>query len=318
MKLFEFEGSTLFRKEGIPVPDFAIATSPEEAKGKAGVIGLPVIIKAQVLTGGRYLSGGVRTAENIDEAENISRDIFGLTIKGYPVKRVMIAPKIDTLREFYLGVTLDEYHGTSIVILSAEGGVNINEIAASQPEAVQTRTISITEGLLHSTTREMCHEIGLSGLELVHMSEIMVNLYDLFRKYDCLTAEINPLVQTKQGNFIALDSKVEIDDSSLYRHADLNLSPYDRIVNPLERKGKEIGVTYVDLDGDIAVIASGAGLGMASIDIISKRLRPANFLETGGAITADLLYNVMDLIMQVSIRSMKGLRELSVICRSII
>jgi len=298
MKLFEFEGNQLFRREGIPVPDFALASSPEEVKQKVQTIGLPVVIKGQVLTGGRWLAGGVKTAKSPDEAERVARDIIGLSIRGHIVKQVMIAPKVESVKEFYAGVTIDEYRGTSMVILSAEGGVSINEIAFSRPESVVTRSVSITEGLLPSTAKQMCHDVGLSGKDLTQVAGIMVDLYRVFRKYDALVAEINPLVQTARGNFIALDAKVEIDDSSLFRHADLNFNVADRISNPLELLGKHIGVTYVELDGDIGVIASGAGLGMASIDIIGKKLRPANFLETGGAITADLLYNVMDLILR--------------------
>jgi len=298
MKLFEFEGNQLFRREGIPVPDFALASSPEEVKQKVQTIGLPVGIKGQVLTGGRWLAGGVKTAKSPDEAERVARDIIGLSIRGHIVKQVMIAPKVESVKEFYAGVTIDEYRGTSMVILSAEGGVSINEIAFRRPESVVTRSVSITEGLLPSTAKQMCHDVGLSGKDLTQVAGIMVDLYRVFRKYDALVAEINPLVQTARGNFIALDAKVEIDDSSLFRHADLNFNVADRISNPLELLGKHIGVTYVELDGDIGVIASGAGLGMASIDIIGKKLRPANFLETGGAITADLLYNVMDLILR--------------------
>jgi succinyl-CoA synthetase beta subunit len=144
----------------------------------------------------------------------------------------------------------------------------------------------------------MCHEIGLSRLNLSQVADIAVNLYNVFRNYDALVAEINPLVQTTEGNFIALDAKVEIDDSSLFRHKDLGLTRESRITSPLELKGREIGVTYVELDGDIAVIASGAGLGMASVDIINQHMKPANFLETGGGISADLLYKATELVLQ--------------------
>lgn len=298
MRLFEYEGNLLFRKEGIPAPNFELASNPEETVTKAKKVGLPVVVKAQVLSGGRYLAGGVQSVETLENVEKAAKHIFGLSISGYPVRQVMVAPKINTTREFYVGITLDEYHNAPLVILSTEGGVSINQIASDRPEALVTRSVSITEGLLPSIAKQMCHEVGLRGHELSQVSGIMVTLYKLFRKYDALIAEINPLVQTVEGNFLALDSKIEIDDSSLFRHTDLNLSPVDRIVNPLERKGKQIGVTYVDLDGDVAVIASGAGLGMASVDIISRKMKPANFLETGGAITADLMYKVMDLITQ--------------------
>ncbi len=298
MKLYEFEGNDLFRREGIPVSYYALATNPQEAREKAQEIGLPVVVKAQVLVGGRYLAGGIRTAESLEQVEEVARRILGLTISGFPVQQVMVARKVDTTREFYLGVTIDEYRGTPVVILSADGGVSINEVARDRPELVVTRRVPITTGLLLPEAQQMAREAGLHGEELVQVAGKLHALYSVFRKYDALIAEINPLVRTSQGDYLALDAKVEIDDSSLYRHTDLNFDPDDRIPNPLERKGRQIGVTYVELEGDIAIIASGAGLGMATMDIIAKRLSPANFMETGGAITADLLYKVMDLVLQ--------------------
>jgi len=298
MKLYEFEGSELFRREGIPVPNYTLAASPQEAREKAQELGLPVVVKAQVLTGGRWLAGGVQIAQSLDYVEKSASRILGLSIKGLPVQQVMVTQKVETAREFYLGVTVDEYHGTPVAILSAKGGVSVNKIARDRPDSVVSRPVSITKGLLPSEARQMCREVGLSGKELTQVAGILSALYHVFRNYDALVAEINPLVRTPQRSYLALDAKVEIDDSSLYRHPDLHLSLKERIPNPLERKGRQIGVTYVELDGDIAIIASGAGLGMASMDIISRRMRPANFLETGGAITADLLYKVMDLVLQ--------------------
>jgi succinyl-CoA synthetase beta subunit len=298
MKLYEFEGIELLRREGLPVPDYALAATPEETRAKAQEIGLPVMLKAQVLTGGRYLAGGVQTANSLDVVESAARRIMSLSIGGLPVHRVMVTRKIEAVRELYLGVTIDEYHGTPVTILSAEGGVSINEIAQERPEVVVSKTISITNGLSPSDARRMCREVGLTGKELTEVSSILGALYRVFRNYDAIVAEINPLVRNTQGTYLALDAKVELDDSGLYRHPNLHLGLKDRITNPLEQKGREIGVTYVELDGDIAIIASGAGLGMASMDIVSQVMRPANFLETGGAITADLLYKVMELVLQ--------------------
>jgi succinyl-CoA synthetase beta subunit len=144
----------------------------------------------------------------------------------------------------------------------------------------------------------MCREVGLRGKDLTNVADIMGKLWQVFRNNDAMVAEINPLVKTKRGEYLALDAKVEMDNSGLFRHQDLNFDRVERIQNELEKKGREIGVTYVELDGDVAVIASGAGLGMASIDIIAGKLKPANFLETGGGISEELLYNVMGLVMQ--------------------
>jgi len=298
MKLYEFEGNDLLRREGIPVPDYALATTPEEAREKAETLGLPVVVKAQVLTGGRWLAGGVQTAHSVEQVEEAARSILGSSIRDWPVQQVMITPKIDSVREFYLAVTIDEYHGTPVAILSAVGGVSVNRIAMERPETVASRYVSIIKGLLPSEARRMCRGVGLGGADVSRVANMLSALYGVFRNYDALIAEINPLVRTSKGDYIALDAKIEIDDDSLYRHPELNLSLDSRIPNVLERKGREIGVTYVELEGDIAIIASGAGLGMASMDIISRQMRPANFLETGGAITAELMYNVMDLVLQ--------------------
>ena len=298
MKLYEFEGVELFRKEGIPVPESALAATPDEASSRAEEIGLPVVLKAQVLTGGRYLAGGVDTAESLEEVKDTAARILGSTIKGLPVGKIMIAPKIETAREFYLAITIDDYNGTPLAILSAEGGVAINTTAREHTEAVVQRPLSMAEGLQIKDAREMCRQVGLKGKEATEVAGILAELYQVFRKNDCLLAEINPLVRTQKGDYMALDAKVEIDDSSLYRHTDLNFNREERILNPLEKKGREIGVSYLELDGDIAIIASGAGLGMASMDIINQTMRAANFLETGGAITADLLYKVTGLVLE--------------------
>jgi len=298
MRLYEFEGSDLFRREGIPVPDYTIASSPQEARQKAQEMGLPVVIKAQVLTGGRWLAGGVKIAGSLDQVEEISHRILSSQVRDLPVERVMVVRKVETAREFYLGVTVDQYHGTPVVILSAAGGVSIEEVARTHPEKVISRHVPITTGLLLSEAQQMGREAGLDGEELAQVAGILHALYSVFDKYDAMVSEINPLIRTPQGDYLAIDAKVEIDDSSLSRHPELELIPEDRISNPLERKGREIGVSYVELEGEIGIIASGAGLGMASMDIIGQRFRPANFLETGGAITADLLYQAMDLVLQ--------------------
>ncbi len=298
MRLYEFEGIELFRREGIPVPEYALATSPEEALEKAQGIGLPVVLKAQVLVGGRWLAGGVEVAKSLDDVLRASRRILGSSIRGMPVHKIMVASGVEVAQEFYLSISIDDYAGTPLAILSAEGGVSIDRIARERSEAVVSRFVSISQGLKLSEARQMCRKVGLSGRDLTEVAGVLTALYRVFRTYDALIAEINPLVRTPEGKYLALDAKVEIDDSSLYRHPDLNLKLEEHILNPLERKGREIGVSYLELDGDIAIIASGAGLGMTTMDIISQRMRPANFLETGGAITADLLYKVMDLVLQ--------------------
>jgi succinyl-CoA synthetase beta subunit len=298
MRLYEFEGIELFRREGIPVPDYAVVTSPREARQRAAELGLPVVIKAQVLAGGRGLAGGIKSADSLEQVEEVARYILGSQLKGFTVERLVVARKVEVARELYLGVTVDGYKGVPVIILSPAGGVSIEEVARTSPELVVSRQVTITAGLGQSEASRMVKEAGLTGEESRQIGDILHALYTVFRKYDALITEINPLALIPLGGCLALDAKVEIDDSSLYRHPEFMTALEERISNPLERKGRQIGVTYVEMDGDIGLISSGAGLGMATMDIIGQRFRPANFLETGGAITAELLYQSMNLVMQ--------------------
>jgi succinyl-CoA synthetase beta subunit len=303
MRLYEFEGNDLFRKEGILVPSYALASNPEEAKEKAAAIGLPVVIKAQVLAGGRWLAGGVQVADSLEQVEEITRHILSASIRHFPVHSVMVTQKVEVKREFYLGVTIDETAGSPVVILSTAGGVTVEEASKAHPERVVSRYVPMLKGFRLTEAQRMAREVGLKGSDLMQVAGALHSLYSIFRKYDALVAEINPLVQSPGGMYIAIDAKIEIDNSSMFRHPDFKEKDESRYFNPLERKGREIGVTYVDMNGDIGIISSGAGLGMATMDIIGKKFRPANFLETGGGISAELLYNVMDLIMQKDLRA---------------
>jgi len=298
MKLYEFEAGDLFRQEGIPVPDFAVTDSPSQARIAAERIGFPVVLKAQVLTGGRGLAGGVQTAESPQQAEEIAGQILKSSIKGLPVNRVMVVKKAEVDREFYLGATIDGVAGCPIVIMGAAGGVSIEEMAQTRPETVVSKQVPILAGLSMPEAKKMAQEAGFSGNESARIADILHKLYHVFRRYDATIAEINPLACTTRGDYLALDAKMEIDDSSLFRHPDLPISAEDRITNPLEKKGRQIGVTYVELDGEVGIISSGAGLGMATMDIIGRKYRPANFLETGGGISEELLYQVMELVLQ--------------------
>jgi succinyl-CoA synthetase beta subunit len=298
MRLYEFEGCKLFQNEGIPVPKYAMAANPQEAREKAQEIGLPVVIKGQVLSGGRWLAGGVQNAFTPAEVEEVTQRIMENKLLGYTVQQVMVSQKVEIAKEFYVGIAVDDYYGTPVVLLSVEGGVAVNRLARERPESVVSKTISIISGLNSADAKQMCRQLGLRGNDLTQVANVIVALYRVFRKNDALLAEINPLVRTKDGSYVAIDSKVELDDSGLFRHPELKLDRESHMVNHLERKGHAIGVSYVELDGDIAIIASGAGLGMTSVDIINQKMRAANFLETGGGITEDLLYKATDLVLQ--------------------
>lgn len=307
MRLYEYEGIDIFESVGIPVPRRGVAESTEDALLIAGEIGYPVVLKAQVLVGGRGLAGGVKTVETPDELEEISGKLFSAEIKGLPVRKLMVCEKADILRELYMGITVDGFSGKPVVVVSTEGGVHIEETARTSPDKIASFYCDPVFGFYPYQARMLLRHIGLSERLLTFCADVLVRLYRVFSQFEALIAEINPMVILKtgyQGGLLAIDSVIEIDNSALSRIQYPLPQMIDRIENPLERKGREIGVTYVDLGGDIGIIASGAGLGMATMDIIGQRLRPANFLETGGGITEELLYKCMELVMmKVNLRA---------------
>ncbi len=297
MRLHEHEAADIFESAGIPFPARGVARTPAEARRLASRLGLPVVLKAQVLVGGRGLAGGVKVAGTPDEAHAFSTSLLGTRIKGLPVASVLVCRKLDIAKEFYLGVTVDGYEGKPVVMVSTKGGTGIEDVAQAAPHEIASMHQDLAGELLPYQARGLFQRLRVSSEELLRLSDPLVRLYRVFRAWSALTAEINPLVMTVDGRFSAVDAVLEVDDAALPQFCDRLPGPLERIDNPLERRGREIGVTYVDLEGDIGIIASGAGLGMASMDIIARRLAPANFLETGGGITAELLYESMALVM---------------------
>ncbi len=297
MRLHEYEAADIFSAAGIPVPARAVAAKPEEARKIAEDLGCPVVLKAQVLAGGRSLAGGVKVAASPVEAYALSGDLLGRDIEGFPVRRLLVSKRVTIKRELYVGITVDGYEGKPVALVSAEGGMSIERVAERCPEKIASHNVDVDRGLFHYEARGIFRKLGFSSRELLSAADILVRLYGVFQSYEALTAEINPLAVTPDGSLMAVDAVLEVDDSALFRISDHLALDHERIENPLERKGKELGVTYVDLDGDIGIISSGAGLGMATMDIVARKRRPANFLETGGGITEELLYNTMDLVM---------------------
>ena len=305
MRLHEYEGADAFEKKGIPFPRRGVAETVEAALGIAEKIGYPVVLKAQVLVGGRGLAGGIKTASTPEELEKLSETLFRTKIKDLPVRKIMISEKADIDRELYAGVTIDGFSGKPVIVISTEGGVNIEDTARTSPEKIASIHVDSQHGLYPYQARSVFRKLGLPQRLIPPCVDAVVRLYNVFKTYEALIAEINPLAILKNGSALALDAVLEIDDSAIYRVKDILPRHQAEVENLLEQKGKEIGVTYVDLDGDIGLISSGAGLGMASMDIIGQKLRPGNFLETGGGITEELLYQCMELVMMK-----KGLRGL--------
>jgi succinyl-CoA synthetase beta subunit len=305
MRLNEHEAADILTGFGIPTPGGILAATADEALQAAEKIGFPVVVKAQVLTGGRGLAGGVRSAMTRDEVHLAATDLLGADIRGNTVRKVLVVSKIDFVKELYLGITIDGYSGRPAVIASSRGGMNIEEVARQTPEQISSLPIDPERGLYAFDARKLLTAAGFPAGQIQAGADVLLRLYRVFQTYEAMIVEINPLVVCSDGKLMALDAKLEIDDSSLFRLGGLLPERNDGGESSLEKLGREMGVTYVELDGDIGIISSGAGLGMATMDIIGQRLRPANFLETGGAITEELLYRTMNLVM-----AKKGLRAI--------
>ncbi|OPY65505.1 MAG: Succinyl-CoA ligase (ADP-forming) subunit beta [Syntrophorhabdaceae bacterium PtaU1.Bin034] len=297
MRLHEYEALDIFEQFRIPVPRRGVATTMHEALQLAGEIGYPVMLKAQVLVGGRGLAGGIKTAASPDALKELADELFVSEIKGLPVRRILVCEKAEIAKELYLGMTIDGYSGKPVIVVSTEGGVRIEETAKTSPEKIAAIHIDPSFGYYPYLARGLLRMLGLKQQLITAWTDVIGQLYNIALRYEALIAEINPLVVLPNGGLLAVDAVLEVDDSALSRVRFSLPDRVDRIENPLERRGREIGVTYVDLDGDIGIISSGAGLGMASMDIIAQKMKPANFLETGGGITADLLYKCMELVM---------------------
>jgi succinyl-CoA synthetase beta subunit len=297
MRLHEYEALDIFEQNRIPVPRRGLAGTMHEALQIAGEIGYPVMLKAQVLVGGRGLAGGIKTASSPDELKEIADTLLNSDIKGLPVRKILVCEKVEIAKELYLGITVDSYSGKPVIVVSTEGGVLIEQTAKTSPEKIAAIHIDPSFGYYPYQARSLLRILGLKQQLVTAWSDVIGQLFNIALRYEALIAEINPLVVLPNGGLLAIDAVLEVDDSALSRIRLPLPDRVDRIENPLERRGREIGVTYVDLDGDIGLISSGAGLGMASMDIIGEKMKPANFLETGGGITADQLYRCMELIM---------------------
>ena len=298
MRIHEYEAKNLFKQSNIPVPRGDIATSPEDARRVAEEIGLPVTVKAQVLVGGRGKAGGIKFSEDLEEVEELARKVLGMDIKGYEVDSVLVEEKLEIKEELYLGVTIDGSRGCPVLMTSLEGGVEIEETARRHPEKVFSRYLKPFGDLRVYQARELAKKLGFEGKPMLQLANVMIGLYGAFKACDALIAEINPLVVTKRGDFVAADAVLEIDDSALFRHPELGINPQDRIPDELEREAGTIGVSYVNMDGDIGLICSGAGLGMATMDMIREKMRPANFLETGGGMTRQLMAGALRVVLR--------------------
>ena len=299
MRLHEYEAEEIFSKYGINIPLGGLSKTPQEAKKIAESIGMPVVLKSQVLVGGRGKAGGVKIVDNLDEVDIVADKMLKTEIKGYKPEGLLILKKVDIKKEIYLGITIDRTLGVPIIMISSEGGINIEEVSRKNPEKIFKLPVNPLQKLYPYQVISTVKKIGLTGEPLAETVNIIAKLYKIFKEYDGLIAEINPLIITEDERIFCIDAVLEIDDSALFRHPELNKKRLDAISGRDKRLMKK-GATFIKLNGNIGLICSGAGLAMATMDMISDypALSPANFLETGGGITSDLMVDCMELILE--------------------
>ena len=298
MDLYEFQGKQLFRRYGIPVSEGQLATSPAEARAAADELGVPVVVKAQVLTGGRGKAGGIKLAETPAEAEACAGEILGLVIRGHTVDKVWIEHASEIAREYYLSLTFDRSAKRPLFMFTTQGGVDIEEVAASSPEALVRLHVDPLEGCHPWHGRRLVYEAGISDAgEQKQIAAIVGQLYDAFVGCEAMLCEINPLIVTPEGEVRALDSKFTVDDNALFRHPEIAELRDVSAADPLEALAREKGVTYVKLDGEVGVLGNGAGLTMSTVDVVTfVGGTPANFCDLGGGGDAQGVVDALQVI----------------------
>ncbi|MFG2640013.1 ADP-forming succinate--CoA ligase subunit beta [Streptomyces sp. NPDC048370] len=296
MDLYEHQAREVFKGYGIAVPDAAVVDHPREARHAAELLGGRVVVKAQVKTGGRGKAGGVKLAADPAAAELTARQILGMDIKGHTVRRVMLAQSVDIQEEYYVSYVLDRAAGTFLAIASAEGGMDIEAVAAARPEAVARIPIDPAEGVTEAKAAEIAAAAGLPA----ETADVLARLWQVLVGEDALLVEVNPLVRTTDGAILALDGKVTVDDNARFRQARWGerSEARDPDGDPLEVAAAARGLTYVKLDGEVGVIGNGAGLVMSTLDVVAGRgARPANFLDIGGGASAQVMADGLDVIL---------------------
>ncbi len=298
MDIHEYQAKRVFRACGVPSSEGEVASTPEAAREIAARLGGRVVVKAQVLTGGRGKAGGIKVADTPQAAESAARDILGMDIRGHVVGCVLVEPAADIAREIYLGITLDRARRRAVIMASSEGGVDIEEVAGRNPDAIHRVAIDPLLGLQAFQRRRLAYEVGLPHEMVPAFSAVAAGLYEAFDSWDATLAEINPLVVTSEGRLVALDAKMSIDDSALYRQTAAVAMRDAGAETPAEAEARAAGLSYVDLDGAIGCLVNGAGLAMATMDVIKLfGGEPANFLDIGGGAQADKVEAAMRIIL---------------------
>jgi succinyl-CoA synthetase beta subunit len=296
--LYEYQGKELFRRFGIPVSEGRMATTPEEARNAAEQLGGQVVVKAQVLTGGRGKAGGIKLADGPADAEAKAGQILGLDIRGHVVRRLWVEQASEIAREYYLSLTFDRGEKKPLFMFTTQGGIEIEEVAARDPDALVRLHVDPLEGFQPWQARRLVFGGGVDDpAEQRQILDITARLYECFVATDAMLCEINPLIVTPTGEVRALDSKFTVDDNALYRHQDVAEMRDPDAYPPEERAAREKGVTYVKLDGEVGILGNGAGLVMSTLDVIALAGgRPANFCDLGGGGDAEGVVDALEVI----------------------
>ena len=297
MDLFEYQGKQYFAKFGIPVSAGGVAHTVDEAMKVAESAGYPVVVKAQVQVGGRGKAGGIKLANNADEVRHHAGNIIGMDIKGHLVKRVWVEHASDIAEEYYASFTLDRAAKKHLLMLSAQGGVEIEEVAAKDPDAIVKLHIDPLAGLSEAVARDAAQRAKIPAKALDGVAKIIVQLYDCFTKGDCDLAEINPLILKPTGEVHALDAKVSLDVNAAFRHPEWEEFRATEELDEREKLAREKGLQYIGLDGSVGIIANGAGLAMSTLDVVKQAGgEAANFLDIGGGANAELMTSALEVI----------------------
>lgn len=298
MRLLEYQGKELFMKVGLPVSTGQVAHTPEEVESIAKSINKTVVVKAQVLVGGRGKAGGVKLADTPEEAKQHAENILGMDIKGETVHSVLVTEAVDIEREFYLSITFDRSKRKPVIIFSVEGGVDIEEVSEKNPDAIAKAWIDPLLGLTSYQIRSVLFDSGVERELFKPLTDIIQKLYQAFTKFEANLVEINPLAQLPSGELAVLDSKFVVDDEAIFRLPEVESFGGEIHNDPLEEKAEEIGLQYVKLDGNIGIIGNGAGLVMSTLDVVSLAGgKPANFLDIGGGATAEVMKQALEIVL---------------------
>jgi succinyl-CoA synthetase beta subunit len=296
--LLEYQGKQLFSKYGIPVPEGKRVVTPQEARQAAEELGFPVVIKAQVQIGGRGKAGGIKIAKDADEAEAHAEAILGMDIRGLTVHEAWVERASDIAAEYYAAVVFDRGAKQPLVMLSSEGGMDIEQINEEHPDAIARLHVDPLVGFLPFQGRRLAFESGIDADVIRPVGSMLAKLYDAFVKLDAMLVEVNPLIVTSDRQVIALDAKVSVDDNALGRQPEVAEMRNPSAEDPQEQMASERGITYVKLDGDIGILGNGAGLVMSTLDVVAQAGgKPANFLDVGGGAKAEEIVQALEVLL---------------------